>query len=89
MTKVSRDHRKEHDIAVIEHSSEDECRHIEASGLCLVNRGFTLPWLHTPQTPHPVDHKVYVIPNDSSHIYNENSEYHWKKRTHTITTCDR
>ena len=57
MNTVSRDYKNEDDIAVIEHSSEDECRHIEASGLYLVNRGFTLPWLHAPQTPHPVDYK--------------------------------
>ena len=71
MTEMSRNHRNEHDIAVIEHSSEEENRHLEASGLCLVNRGFTLPWLHTPLTPPPVEHKVNVIPSDSSHIYSE------------------
>ena len=64
MTEVNKDHG-------IEHSSEDEIRHIEASGLCLVNRHFTLPWLHTPQAPPPMEHKVHIIPSDSSHIYSE------------------
>ena len=40
----------------IELSSEDEIRSIEATGRCLINRQFTLPWFHTKQAPPQVGH---------------------------------
>ena len=40
----------------IELSSEDEIRSIEATGRCLINRQFTLPWFQTKQAPPTVGH---------------------------------
>ena len=36
--------------------SEDEIREIESTGLCVINRQFTLPWFHSKQAPPQVGH---------------------------------